>query len=485
MMGKDGGQERICGTLRRHWGVALCLLLLSVSLPCVAQDFVLTLTKTPDPILLGSNINYSLSVSNATGFNVNPGVLTSVYGRQAEFVDATSDLSYTTSVGQVVFEIPAEALPIDGVVHVLLELRGTNVGLLTNTFTVTINDGGQTIPASTNVVSSIVSRADLGISVLGPPNGVFPGDTFNYRLLATNAGPDVALGVVVSNPVPANVSVVGASPSDQLKVINGFVLFSAGTLPSQASAQATVSVLATNTAASNGIVATIRAPFVIDTNQTVNNTAITNVPILTPNTNQITVTNLSGQQLNFQTGWIEQQMVLSNRGPGGVDSVRLLVDGLTNQLVRLVNATGTNRSTPYVAHGGGLAPGEQVGITLEYYSPSRSTNGPNPSWSAYGTPRLDLTPAQGDGITVERILPMTRTNINQGRILLEWPVVAGAAYQVVYYDGDLASTNAKGSMPFVGVPASANRVQWLDYGPPRTLSRPTNSARFYKVIQLP
>lgn len=482
-MGNNGGQKRVCGTSGRHWGAVLCPLLLSGLLPVTGQDFVLTLAKTPDPIIVGSNINYSLSVSNATGSNLNPGVISSEYGSLAEFVQATSDFSYTTSVGRVDFAIPAGSLPIDGVIQVALELRGTNVGLLTNIFTVVINDGGQTEPASTNVVSSIEPppTADLGISIVGPSDGVFVDDSFHYQLLATNAGPSSASGVVVSNQFPSNVSLIGFSPSNRVEVANGWVLFSVGTLTNQESATATVSVVATNANATNLIWATIRAPTITDTNPA-NDSFTSNVPILTPVLGQIVVTNVFAQEFNQQTGWMEQRVQLINVSNSAVDSVRLLVGGLTN---RLVNAMGTNGTTPYVTHGATLAPGEGLELVLEYANPTR-TAGANPVLTAYGTPALDLSPAQGDGITVDRIVQMTGTNLNQGRILLEWPVVTGATYQVIYYEPDLASTNAKGSMPLVNVPSSANRVQWLDYGPPRTLARPTNSAaRFYKVIQLP
>lgn len=487
-MGENGGQQRIRSASGRHLRVAPCLLVLASLLRVHGQDFVLTLTNTPDPILFGSNIVYSLSVSNATGLNLNPGQITSVYNSNAEFVRATNQFGYTSSVGQVVFPIPADAFPANAVIDVLLELRGTNVGLLTNTFTMAINDGGQTTPASTNVVSSIVPpRADLGILVIGPANGVFPGDRFSYRLLATNGGPDAVNGVTVSNPVPANVNQVVPSPSNQVQVTNGFVLFSVGTLTNQGSAVATVSVLATNAAATNLISATISAPAVTDTN-TANNSATSNVPVLTPVLDQIVVTNVSAQAFNQQTGWIEQRVGLVNVSTSAVDSVRLLVSGLTNELVRLVNATGTNWSTPYVAQGSGLGPGDQLELTLEYYSPTRNTNGPNPVWSAYGTPQLDLTPQDGVGITVDRIVQIDYTNapnVNNGRILLEWPATSGAQYQVIY-DEQADFSSAKGSMPLVPVPDMANRVQWLDYGPPRTLTAPSNTAsRFYKVVELP
>lgn len=457
-------------------------ILLMVTSVAWGQSFLLTLTTTPSPIPLGSNVTYHLSVSNATGFNLNPGVIISEYSGNAELVRATNRFGITNSPGQVVFGI--QSFAANEVLSVLLELRTTNLGLLTNTFTVTIDDQGQTTPAATNVVSSIElpPEADLGIAVFGPTDGVFPGDRFRYRLLATNAGPNAATGVVVSNPFPANVSLVSLSPSDRMTVTNGFVLFSAGTLTHGESAAATVAVLATNAAPTNLLSATIGASTVTDTNPA-NNSATSNVPILTPVLGQVAVTHVSTQQFNPQTGWIEQRVRIGNVSTTAVDSVRLLVDGLTN---RLVNATGTNGSLPYVAHGARLAPGEQIELILEYLNPSR-TAGTDPLLTAYGTPLLDLTPVQGAGIAVDRVVLINHPTLtfNNGRILLEWPAANGAAYQVIYDEGP-DFIDAKGSLSLVGTPASANRVQWLDYGPPRTLSAPSNApARFYKVIQLP
>jgi uncharacterized repeat protein (TIGR01451 family) len=448
------------------------------------QSFRLTLTNTPSPILLGSNIAYHLSVSNATGFNLNPGVITSDYSSNAEFLRATNQFGFTNLVGRVDFAIPANSFPAGGVIEVLLELRGTNVGLVTNTFTVTIYDQAQTTPASTNVVSSIIvpPEADLGITLIGPPEGVFPGDTFSYRLVATNAGPDAAIEVVVSNRFPANASLVGMSPSGQVQLSDGVVWFSVGTLTNRQSATAIITASATNAVTTNLIWASISAPMVTDTNP-INNAVTSNVPILAPVLGQVIVTNLSSQQFNPQTGWMEQRVVLENVSTSRVDSLRLLVGGLTN---RLVNATGTNGAVPYVAHGAGLDPSEQVELVLEYANPGR-TNGANPSLTAYGTPQLDLTPGNGSSVTVDRIAAINHptVTINNGRMLLEWPVTAGAAYQVVY-DESADFRTARGSLPAVTAPPGANRAQWLDYGPPRTLSSPSNAAmRLYKVIRLP
>jgi uncharacterized repeat protein (TIGR01451 family) len=480
--------------------------LLSLCLGCLAgitstrgQSFFLTLTRTPDPILLGNNIRYSLSVSNATGQNLSPGEIRSEYDTNlADLILATNRFNIITNIltntpGLVIFEIPPNQFPINGVLDVFVELRGTNTGRLTNTFRVELDDEGRTEPAETNTVSEIVPRqADLGISILGPSDGIFPGDAFSYQLLASNAGPDGVSSVVVSNPFPANVSLVALTPEDTTELTNGVVVFSLESLRFGGSAIATVSVLATNATNFNEIRAQISAPFVTDPDPT-NNAISTNIPILAPVLDQVVVTNLSAQVFNPQTGWMEQEVLLENISTSRVDSIRLLVDGLTNGLA-LINMTGTNGSTPYVAHGAALEGGDRLELLLEYFSPTRTAASipDQTNLTAYGTPPLDLTPEEGPGVTVERIVLINFTNTpatnvvnNNGRILLEWPVTNPGPFQVIY-DGNAGFTNAKGSSILVTAPASANRVQWLDYGPPRTLTAPHSAtSRFYRVIQLP
>jgi hypothetical protein len=72
---------------------------------------------------------------------------------------------------------------------------------------------------------------------------------------------------------------------------------------------------------------------------------------------------------------------------------------------------------------------------------------------------------------------------NNGRMLIEFPSTLGQVYTVVYSD-DASFSNAMVAPPAIIAPA--NRVQWLDYGPPTTESAPANSpARFYRVYQNP
>ena len=67
-----------------------------------------------------------------------------------------------------------------------------------------------------------------------------------------------------------------------------------------------------------------------------------------------------------------------------------------------------------------------------------------------------------------------------GSILIEFTSIPGRSYSVLYS----SDTNAF-STPLVAVPnitAQADKTQWIDDGPPKTVSHPaTNGSRTYRV----
>ena len=54
---------------------------------------------------------------------------------------------------------------------------------------------------------------DLSITKTDSADPVSPGDPFNYTITVTNAGPDDATGVVVTDPVPSTLTVIGVASS--------------------------------------------------------------------------------------------------------------------------------------------------------------------------------------------------------------------------------------------------------------------------------
>ena len=68
-------------------------------------------------------------------------------------------------------------------------------------------------------------------------------------------------------------------------------------------------------------------------------------------------------------------------------------------------------------------------------------------------------------------------------MLIEWPAITNRTYTVVYSD-NVSFSNAMIAPPSIVAPA--NDMEWIDYGPPTTVSAPTNaSSRFYRVFLNP
>jgi hypothetical protein len=171
---------------------------------------------------------------------------------------------------------------------------------------------------------------------------------------------------------------------------------------------------------------------------------------------------------------MDQKVRLTNVSTSAVDSVRLTVSGLTNWLY---NAVGTNQGNPFVVYPQMLNPDQSVDLVLEYFIPTRvPIEIAESNYTAVAVPAFNLTAPGG----TNDLFRITRTVLlSGGNLLIEFPSVLGASYSVLY------STNADFSSPLFAQPniiAPADRIQWIDDGPPKTVSPPSSaSSRFYRV----
>jgi hypothetical protein len=207
-----------------------------------------------------------------------------------------------------------------------------------------------------------------------------------------------------------------------------------------------------------------------------NNTARTNVDIGVGMAGLVIATNASSMRLNQQVGLMEQTVRLVNISTTQVASVRLTVSGLTNWLY---NAVGTNNSNPFVVYANTLNPNQTVDLVLEYFIPTRRPiSVPDSSYTALGVPAFNLTASTGTNgaFTITRAVLLS-----SGNVLVEFPSVQGASYSIIY-SPDAAFSNALFAQPAITAPA--DRVQWIDDGPPKTASSPASAtSRFYRVIK--
>jgi hypothetical protein len=178
--------------------------------------------------------------------------------------------------------------------------------------------------------------------------------------------------------------------------------------------------------------------------------------------------------LNPQTGLFEQTIRASNGSTGAVEALAVLIRGLPGD-VTVYNASGLDPfGTPFVAQPIPVNPGETVDFVIEYYRANRLPI-TQPTFAPAAT-TANPRPPSGQVMSVDR-----NVQLPDGRFLIEFTARAGRRYLVQYSPDMAAWTNAN---PVITAPA--DRVQWLDDGPPKTISPPGGpGSRFYRVFELP
>jgi len=464
--------------------------------PVEAQVLGLGFSVTPstDALLVSNSLTYTINVTNGTGF-----ILSDLW--------VTNTFSAPVTIGTISFTL-GNGVNYNGFVYtngntVLFDFNqfrttGTSTGVGQASFSLVpdpasfgsngflTNGVVAIVPASQNVTNTVstnvvvqitnaIVKADLGVSISGFGQGILEGDTVTYRATVTNRGPDAVPGVLLTNALPAGTAVISVSPTNHPSTLrNGVLVFNLGTLTNAAASLVTLTVQLTNSGLQTFSVS-VGAAGLEDPNPS-NNTFSTNINVGTVILGQIIVTNASPMVFDPQTGLMDQTVRLVNVSTSAVDSVRLTVSGLTNWLY---DAVGTNNGNPFVVYPNPLNANQSADVVLEYFIPTRLPIGvADSNYTAVAISAFNLTaPTSTNGV-----FSITRAVLlSNGELLIEFPSVQGASYSILY------STNASFSNPLIAQPeiiAPADRVQWIDEGPPKTISAPASAtSRFYRVIK--
>jgi uncharacterized repeat protein (TIGR01451 family) len=435
-----------------------------------AQGFGLSVTSSNNFVAVNNPVTYTINLTNQTGLLLTNVFVTNTFSAPFQFGNVfTNQGSILTNATSVWFILGR--ITNGNSAQMIFSIQPTIAGFITNTIAVAA--AGVTNTAATNLVTQVfTAQADLGVTIAGPVQVVITNDWMTYIVTATNSGPDVAPNVVLTNTLPPGVVLI--SPANQTQSSN--LIFNLGTVTSGGSANFQFTIQPTNAGVLT-LLATIGAPGLLDTNL-VNNSASTNIAVIGYLPGLLVAVTNSTQITNFQNGLLEQSILLSNNGTNDVPAARVVVTGLTN---RLFNAVGTNNGAPFVYYSTNLAAGQSVTLLLQY-APRVSFPFTNGQLHAFAVPIPNWTPLAITAMSTN--LDLTRiVRLSNGNILIEWPSTTNRTYTVVYSDNVIFS-NAMMAPPSVVAPA--NRTQWIDYGPPTTVSAPANtSSRYYRVFLNP
>lgn len=201
----------------------LRLLLASLLVPAAALegqvivDLVVAKADSPDPVVAGETITYTITLTNngpdpATDVSLTDGV-----PAQATYVSFTAPVGWTLTsepnVGETGTVIATTPLFGVGSAEFTLVVRANpNLGsgaIITNT--VSSNSPNDPQPASDTEQTSVITRADLVVSKTDSPDPVVAGTDLTYTLTLTNEGPSDAQNVTLSDTVPTGTTFVSSS----------------------------------------------------------------------------------------------------------------------------------------------------------------------------------------------------------------------------------------------------------------------------------
>ena len=181
-------------------------------------DVGLGKTVSPDPLVAGTEFSYTITPTNAgpstaAGTQIVDSLPPGLIPLDVQTTQGTCSISGQTVTCDIGDVTPALFLPVLGG-EVTIVVTGTvattvPIGVLTNSVTIssTTPDPGP-IPNIFRLTTDVVREADLSITKTADDGPAVAGAQVGYTIAVTNAGPSVDDDVIVTDPLPAPLTVV-------------------------------------------------------------------------------------------------------------------------------------------------------------------------------------------------------------------------------------------------------------------------------------
>ncbi|HKQ76044.1 MAG TPA: hypothetical protein VJ810_20285 [Blastocatellia bacterium] len=233
-------------------------------------DLAVTKADSPDPVLAGANITYTLNLTNNGPGAASNTTVTDAVPANTTFVSATAPAGWTATTppvggtGNVVFSKATVGSGETATFTIVVNVNSSvaNGSIITNTVTAASATPDPNTANNTDTETTTVNtQADLAVTKADSPDPVLAGANITYTISLTNNGPSNAQTVTVTDAVPANTTFVSATaPAGWTATTpavggTGNVVFSRATFAAGATAMFTI-VVKVNAGVANGSIIT-------------------------------------------------------------------------------------------------------------------------------------------------------------------------------------------------------------------------------------
>jgi len=227
-------------------------LTLSAAAAAATADLAVTKTDSADPVNVGQQFTYTVTVTN-NGPNAPSDVtLTDTLTGAATFGTITPSQGTCTAPagGSFTCNLGTIANGANATVTIQVTPQTAAGGTTLSNLASVTSSATDPVPGNNSATqtTAVNSAADLAVTKTDSPDPVPAGQNLTYTVTVTNNGPNSATGVTLTDPLPANTAFVSATaPCVQAA---GTVTCNLGTLANGASVTITITVTVTGAAVS-------------------------------------------------------------------------------------------------------------------------------------------------------------------------------------------------------------------------------------------
>ncbi|HZI67739.1 MAG TPA: IPT/TIG domain-containing protein [Thermoanaerobaculia bacterium] len=185
-------------------------------------DLVITKSDSPDPVVSGSNLTYTIGVDNAGPDTAAAVVMTDVLPPGTTFVSCSASAGTCTgpppgSTGTVTATLgnvaPGDPLITLSLVVNVNAAAGSSVSNTASVSSQTADSNLANNSATATTSVTTTASTDLSITKTDSPDPVLSGNNLTYTITVDNIGPNNATSVEISDPLPGGTTFVSCAPA--------------------------------------------------------------------------------------------------------------------------------------------------------------------------------------------------------------------------------------------------------------------------------